>query len=82
MINKNGKMYAWGTPFQSTILELTKGKPSQGIIDLMLPPEFEGTKFKRVMGTAFKYAAITFTDDLFTFGVKYAGSNIALPRIF
>ena len=66
-INKNGKVYVWGTPFPS--LESNEVSNRQ-LRDLVAVSPHESTKFKRVVGNRFKYGLVSYSGELFVFGVK------------
>jgi hypothetical protein len=70
VINKNGKVFAWGENFITLMKHRAKFQPIDIVFEIAPAKGAEDVKFKRILGSNHRYALVSFTDDLYMFGRK------------
>lgn len=69
-ISSAGEVYCWGhTGFRINPRQASKSI-SEFVVEVKPEGDDEDVKFKRVIGNKGRYAVVSFTDDLYTFGKK------------
>ena len=66
-INRSGRLFSWGSLLPAHIGSEVSSEQLQEIVPVA---PFEETRFKKVTGSKYRYAAVSFSGELFVFGVK------------
>lgn len=68
VINKNGKVYAWGD--YSSKKRRPETNSSDIVVSIIPAAPWENAKFKSISGRGKRFALVSFENELFTLGKK------------